>query len=383
MALILPATSGGHTYEQAGSTSAASWDYFCLFADFKIDTSGILSVNIVQSDGQFLSKIGVDGFGNVSAKIRTSSQNTEVALTSGYTVGTRYQVFAWCDLVAGELKYYLNGAQVGSTVDVSGDTFFAASANLKLFSTASMGVSIYGAGVFNNTVPTESDIENYPDYTGFSVPFTALVTPTGSGYTATLSDVIGSNDLSHTVGTTSGEEAPSLDARTILDIEILNVSVLPKVGWDYVVFDGSTIPEESILSLAAGTHDGSDNAAALSDSSASFTASEYVGELVRNLNDGSSAEITANATITVSGTLSGGGENDWDNGDAYQIERNITAGSEIVYEATTNLNGSVSLDTTGVVTITGVSGSHSFSVKFVDVNDLAHSTEEVVTIVLS
>jgi hypothetical protein len=46
---------------------------------------------------------------------------------------------------------------------------------------------------------------------------------------------------------------------------------------------------------------------------------EHVGSYVYNLTDGSRALITANTSNTVTGTLSGGSENDWDTTDVYRI----------------------------------------------------------------
>lgn len=70
---------------------------------------------------------------------------------------------------------------------------------------------------------------------------------------------------------------------------------------------------------ARGTHTGADNASVLTDSSKSFTTNEFVGNTIRNVTDGSSATITANTATTVTGTLSGGTDNDYDAGDEYII----------------------------------------------------------------
>lgn len=68
-----------------------------------------------------------------------------------------------------------------------------------------------------------------------------------------------------------------------------------------------------------GTHTGSSNAATLSDSTRSWTTDIYVGKTIYNLTDGSSGTITANTSNTITATLSGGSENDWDSGDVYLI----------------------------------------------------------------
>lgn len=68
-----------------------------------------------------------------------------------------------------------------------------------------------------------------------------------------------------------------------------------------------------------GTHTGSDNASMLTDSAQSLYSTMFVGARLTNITDGSSCTITAHTGTTVTCALSGGAENDWDNGDAYKI----------------------------------------------------------------
>ena len=51
----------------------------------------------------------------------------------------------------------------------------------------------------------------------------------------------------------------------------------------------------------------------------SWTVDVFVGLPIGNDTDGSSGTITANTATTVTGTLSGGTDNDGDTGDAYTI----------------------------------------------------------------
>ena len=67
------------------------------------------------------------------------------------------------------------------------------------------------------------------------------------------------------------------------------------------------------------THDGASNASVLSDSTANFGTDTLVGLTVYNNTDGSSGTITANTSTTVTATLSGGTDNDWDDADSYTI----------------------------------------------------------------
>jgi hypothetical protein len=80
-----------------------------------------------------------------------------------------------------------------------------------------------------------------------------------------------------------------------------------------------------------GSHDGSANSATLDDSSASWTASQWVGYTIRNQTDGSSGVITANTSSQITVTLTGGTDNDWDSGDIYLIEPGfkVTTGATV------------------------------------------------------
>jgi hypothetical protein len=69
----------------------------------------------------------------------------------------------------------------------------------------------------------------------------------------------------------------------------------------------------------SGSHDGSNNASTLTDSSQSWGTDVFVGRRVHNLSDDSSGTITANTATTITATLSGGTDNDWDSGDRYRI----------------------------------------------------------------
>lgn len=78
----------------------------------------------------------------------------------------------------------------------------------------------------------------------------------------------------------------------------------------------------------SGTHDGENNASALSDSGASFASTDSTwnpGALVMNITDGSEGILTAMTAQTATCELSGGTDNDWDTGDEYQIWRTALA----------------------------------------------------------
>ncbi|MCK5613405.1 hypothetical protein KAR91_66660, partial [Candidatus Pacearchaeota archaeon] len=68
-----------------------------------------------------------------------------------------------------------------------------------------------------------------------------------------------------------------------------------------------------------GVHDGGDDAALLTDGGAVFPVDGFIGKIVVNMTDKSSVTITDNDGTTVTGTLAGGADNDWDDDDIYII----------------------------------------------------------------
>jgi hypothetical protein len=78
----------------------------------------------------------------------------------------------------------------------------------------------------------------------------------------------------------------------------------------------STLAQQSGV---AGTHTGSADAAVLTDSGKSWTTDQWAGRKIKNVTDGSTGTIKSNTSTTITVSLSGGVDNDWDNGDAYII----------------------------------------------------------------
>lgn len=76
---------------------------------------------------------------------------------------------------------------------------------------------------------------------------------------------------------------------------------------------------EGYASGDTGTHDGANNAATLTDSGASWTTDAWIGCTIQNITDGSTGTITDNDGTTITASLSGGSESDWDTGDSYAI----------------------------------------------------------------
>lgn len=114
-------------------------------------------------------------------------------------------------------------------------------------------------------------------------------------------------------------------------------SYYPLIGWSIfqVIIDGDH----------AGAHDGSDGASVLSDTDAGFDVDQWVGYTVSNSTDGSSGTITANTASTVTATLSGGTDDDWDNGDSYTIATEPTENSELyIYQGGQDILGGGGVD---------------------------------------
>ena len=68
-----------------------------------------------------------------------------------------------------------------------------------------------------------------------------------------------------------------------------------------------------------GTHDGLANAAVLTDTGATWTINALADRTVYNTTDGSSGTVISNTATTITATLGGGTDDDWDIGDAYSI----------------------------------------------------------------
>ena len=156
----------------------------------------------------------------------------------------------------------------------------------------------------------------------------------------------------------------------------------------YGIYDGLTIPPDSMLMYESGQHDGGDNQASLTDSGASFPVDGYnTGFTLRNTSKRTSgivetADITDGTATNLVGTLSNSA--DWDDDNYYEvIVSGMSSGDRIyhdpqavdgafsyqlydasdytfsaVYEYTITLpyNGAVSVNSNGVASIQTASG---------------------------
>ena len=74
-----------------------------------------------------------------------------------------------------------------------------------------------------------------------------------------------------------------------------------------------------VITTAEGTDDTSTDAAFLTDSGETWPTNAYVGMTLYNVTDGSSCVVTANTATTMTCTLAGGTDNDWDTADAWAV----------------------------------------------------------------
>jgi hypothetical protein len=109
-----------------------------------------------------------------------------------------------------------------------------------------------------------------------------------------------------------------------------------------------------------GSHDGGNNESGLTDSSADFVQQGVrVGQTVSNVTDGSTGTITAVTKTTVTASLSGGTDDDWDDDDVYTIDVSdaptAATGNVLVYaKSTVSVNGAED----GKVTTVNVTGDY-------------------------
>lgn len=177
----------------------------------------------------------------------------------------------------------------------------------------------------------------------------------------------------------------ALRAADAIFVPIPNVQWGPSTGESYVLYEGDVIPESSCLMLHRGSHTGTSNSPTYTDSTMTLSANQAEGYRIYNFSDNSEGVIgshnAGSGPLTLSTPLSGSpfGENDFDNGDKVDITIKLEAGDEIVYETTTNLGGTVSMNNVGSFTITGAQGIHTFSVKIRDATDKKVSSPFLVT----
>jgi hypothetical protein len=141
-----------------------------------------------------------------------------------------------------------------------------------------------------------------------------------------------SRSTDNIISLTNGFNVTATEIEHLYDGSITQGAGVTEERWDGIVNFGNAdvhiqiLQNGSIISddywnygWQSGTHTGGASAAVLTDSTQSWTTDEWVGYWIKNTTDGSVALITANTATTITGTLYGGTENDWDASDAYNI----------------------------------------------------------------
>jgi hypothetical protein len=108
-------------------------------------------------------------------------------------------------------------------------------------------------------------------------------------------------------------------------------------------------------------HTGSNNASTFTYASGTWVADELVGLTVQNISNSSSGVITANTATTITATLAGASENDWDTNDVAVITGHTQVPHHIRFIGVkVEHNGSYSSDVLSVIgTLIGGFGSHA------------------------
>lgn len=150
---------------------------------------------------------------------------------------------------------------------------------------------------------------------------TQLGTHQGANDSATLSLADGGWVEDFLVGRTVNNLTDGSTGTITANIQdTVTVTLSGGSGNDWDTGDEYEIVGVLVANAQAGTHSGSANASVLTTSSSSNRISQScVGRVLTNTTDGSSGTITAVTGNTVTATLSGGTDNDWDVSDAYSI----------------------------------------------------------------
>src|SRR3990172_1439153 len=122
------------------------------------------------------------------------------------------------------------------------------------------------------------------------------------------------------------ESSVALSLSFAAKLAALTGSVVPQFNsfsdrWIMVNGVDSNYVRESVASAVEhGYHTAVTSPTVMTDSNkTTWVASQWVGATIVNVTDGSSGTITANTTTTVTATLTGGTDNDWDTNDVYKI----------------------------------------------------------------
>ena len=146
----------------------------------------------------------------------------------------------------------------------------------------------------------------------------------GAGATTAYVDAKVADVITDAVTTIAPSENAVFDALALKAPLVSPSFTTPNLGVaaaTSMTVSGITTGLTKVLTIthASGVHDGANNAAVMTDSGETLGASALVGMTVYNITDASSGTITANTDTTITATLAGGTDNDWDTSDVWQV----------------------------------------------------------------
>ena len=115
-----------------------------------------------------------------------------------------------------------------------------------------------------------------------------------------------------------------------------------------------------LIARQTGAHDGSANAAVLTDSGEAWVASALIGYRLDNITDSSYTTVTANTSTTITGVLANGTDNDWDADDVYLLD------------SVTELDTDEQVD---IIVLKAAANLYRMAIATVDSDDVARFTE--------
>lgn len=272
----------------------------------------------------------------------------DYALESGLTVtlpNNTLKGFAWSCDGRGVTRFFYSGAGAMPIMLEIIPTGFALNVNLKGFQMDLSGAPIGSIGLRWNDGAWRSHCDDlyihrdFIDNTGRGVEM-GTNNPAGVGvfdtkwtnmYIAAFDinfNAIGTDHSGNTITNLTIGDGYISSGRINFNCEFYNgvyiygsqLEAHSAYGFNTVNGDTAVITGGSIESPGVnGAHTGANNAAILTVTGKNWAVDQFVGLTVANETDGSEGVITANTATTITATLAGGTDDDWDTTDLYRI----------------------------------------------------------------
>lgn len=253
---------------------------------------------------------------NLSVQSITVIGSGAVSWSKPYTPGTANAVYI-------EDNTFTNSYKNDTSIDTANGARVVARYNI----ITGTSISIHGMDTGNNRSPHTMEIYNNTFDTSYSI--SVFIRFRGS--TGVIFD-----------NTATG------DYRNFLVTNYRSCTTY--IPWGKCDGSNETYDGNEALTNGSGTHDGGANKSILTNSGQSWTAGAWIDHYLYNTTDGSKCKVTGNTSTTATCALSGGTDNDWDDGDAYKITLGYPCGDSVgrttgqvlepLYEWNNTLNGS-------------------------------------------